>query len=329
MYKVPLNELKEKIRQGAHLTEEELDTKIKVKINDLSGLISEEGAAHIIANELSIVIVAESGRLKIKDVYAGMKQVEVLGKVVSKTTVREFDKGEHKGKVGNFVMGDDSGTMRIVCWHDQTDIMADLKEGDVILIKSGYAKENNFQQKELHLNERSKVSVNPAGESVGEVRQGLSHERKKIEALKEGMNGVELLGTVVQIFDPRFFNTCPECNKKAVETEGGFECAEHGKVEPAQSYVLNLVLDDGSGTIRTVFWKNQTNNLLGKTEEEMSKFKEDLGSFTDVKTELLGEQFKLVGRVSRNDMFERLEFSVQLVFPAEPEAEIKKLEEGN
>ncbi len=58
----------------------------------------------------------------------------------------------------------------------------------------------------------------------------------------------------------------------------------------------------------------------------MLKFKDNLGLFGDIKTELLGEQFRLVGRVSRNDMFERLEFSVQMVFKAEPEEEIRKLE---
>lgn len=325
MFKIPLNELKDKIRQGAHLTEEELTLRIKKKIDDLSGLISEEGAAHIIANELKVEIL-EEGRLKVKNIYAGMRNVEVLGKVLNKFEIREFDKEGRKGKVGNFVIGDETGTIRIVCWHDQTEIMGNLKEGDIVLIKSGFARENNLNQKEIHLNERSKALINPEGERIGEVRQGLSYERKKVGELNEGMDGVELLGTVVQISDPRFFNVCPECYKRAVEKEGGFHCEEHGKVEPEQSYVLNLVLDDGSGTIRSVFWKNQTNNLLGKKEEDMLKFKDNLGLFGDVKTELLGEQFRLVGRVSRNDMFERLEFSVRMVFPAEVEEEIKKLE---
>jgi replication factor A1 len=326
MFKIPLNELKEKVRQGAHLTEEEMDLKIKKKINDLSGLISEEGAAHIIANELGVKIVEEGRRLKIKSIYAGMKGVEVLGKVMSKTEIRVFEKENRKGKVGNIVIGDDTGTMRVVCWNEQAEVLDKIKENDVVLFKSGYVKENNFNQKELHLNDRSKVLINPEGESVGEVRQGFSYERKKVGELKEGMNGVELLGTVVQVFEPRFFNVCPECAKKVVEKEDGFECGEHGKVEAVQSYVMNLILDDGTGAVRSVFWKNQTNNLLGKNEEDLLKFKSNPGSFEEVKTELLGEQFRLVGRVNHNDMFERLEFSVQMVFKADAVEEIRKLE---
>ncbi len=326
MFKVPIAELKEKIQQGSNLSAEDLDEKIKAKINELSGLISEEGAAHIIANEMGIKIVEEEGRFKINKIYAGMKQVEVLGKVTQKFPIREFDKNGRQGKIGAFVIGDDSGTIRIACWNDQADIMNELKEEDVVLISSGYAKENNFNQVELHLNDRSSVSINPEGETIGTVKQKSTlRERKKIDILKEGDLGVELMGTVVQVFDPRYFNVCPECSKRVDEREDGFYCNEHSKVEAASSYVLNLVLDDGTGTIRGVFWKNQTNNLLGKSDEEMVKFKENMGLFEDLKTELLGEQFKVIGRVNRNEMFDRLEFVAQIVEKANPTTELNKV----
>ena len=93
-------------------------------------------------------------------------------------------------------------------------------------------------------------------------------------------------------------------------------------------YVLNLILDDGTGTIRSVFWKNQTNYLLGKTEVEVSAFKEAPATFENVKTDLLGEQFRVMGRVNKNDLFDRLEFNVQLIERAKPEEEVKRLEKA-
>ena len=81
-------------------------------------------------------ILEEGKRLKIKDIYAGMRAVEVLGRVVNKFGVREFEKGERKGKVGNFVIGDETGTIRIVCWHDQTEVVDKIKENDVVLINN-------------------------------------------------------------------------------------------------------------------------------------------------------------------------------------------------
>ena len=132
--------------------------------------------------------------------------------------------------------------------------------------------------------------------------------------------GVELFGTVVQLFDPRFFNVHPETGKRIYDDDDS-------GVEPALSYVMNLILDDGTGTIRCVFWKNQVNNLLGCDEARMGGYKEDLSTFEDEKTDMLGEQLVLRGRVKHNEMFDRLEFSVQFVEKADPEKEIVKAAE--
>ena len=125
-----------------------------------------------------------------------------------------------------------------------------------------------------------------------------------------GERGVEILGTLVQVLDPRYFNVDPETGKKVLE--GG-----------ETSYVMNAVLDDGTGNLRCVFWKNQTNHLLGKTEENIVSLKENLSAFEGIKNDLLGEQFKLKGKVVRNEMFDRLEFSVQIVEKANPEEEMR------
>ena len=134
------------------------------------------------------------------------------------------------------------------------------------------------------------------------------------------------MGTVVQVFDPRFFYTCPRCRSRVQEREGAYHCNEHGAVQSEVGYVLNLVLDDGSGTIRTVFWKNQVNHLLEKEETDFLSFKDNPAVFETVKTDLLGEQYKLRGKVKKNEMFERVEFSVQFVEKAKPEEELSLLE---
>jgi len=89
---------------------------------------------------------------------------------------------------------------------------------------------------------------------------------------------------------------------------------------------MNLVVDDGSGNIRSVFWKNQINHLLEKSEEDMTVYKEDPAKFEEVKDSLFGEQFLLMGKVKKNTMFDRLEFNVQMVKKADPAEEIAKVE---
>ncbi len=120
MYKIPLADLKEKILRSGKLDSHELEEKIRHKINELSGLISEEGAAHIIANELGIELVRLGGeKLKIKEIYAGMRGISAVGKVVRKFDVREFQKGEGLGKVCSLIFGDETGTIRVVFWNEQ------------------------------------------------------------------------------------------------------------------------------------------------------------------------------------------------------------------
>ncbi len=326
MYKIPLSEIKEKLVASGKLTAAELNARISKKINDLSGLISEEGAAHIIANELGVeIMTSQQNKLKIKQVYAGMRSVSTIGKVIRKFEAREFTTNERSGKVCSLILGDETGTIKVVFWNDQVDLLSAVNEGDIIRVKEAYVRENNGN-KEIHLGNAGEIEVNPAGETVNSVRESNTYERKKINELSDGDFGAEILGTVVQVFDPRFFNICPQCGKKVLESADGFICGEHGKVEASLSYVMNAVLDDGSGNIRGVFWKNQTNHLLEKNEEEISSYKEDLTKFEDLKNELLGEQFKLAGKVKRNDMFDRLEFNVQTVVKANPEEEIARLE---
>lgn len=330
MIKLPYEEIAAKIMKDAGISETELNEKIEEKMSQLSGLVSKEGAAHIIANELGVkVLEQEGGKLTAEKIIPGMRSVEFLGKVQKVFDTVNFDKGTRKGQVRSFVAGDETGTIRIVLWNDQVEKIQTLKENDIIRIENAYVKENKGQ-KELHLNENSKVEINPPGETISEVKitkQGRA--RKKIEQLQENDNGVEILGTIVQTFEPRYFEVCPTCNKRARMIAGGtdFVCEEHGKIAPKYSYVMNLILDDGTGTIRSVFFKNQAENLTGKKEEDFLAMKESQEKTEQLKTDLLGEVVKVVGRVAKNTMFDRLEFVSQLVFPKpDPEEELKSQE---
>ena len=326
MFKIPLPEIKEKIVATGKITQEDLDSKIKAKINELSGLISEQGAAHIIANDLGISLMPKQAEvLKIKNLYAGMRNISCVGKVTRVWELREFQKGENKGKVQSIILGDETGTVRVVFWNDQVNQINGLQENDHLSIKNAYVKENQ-NNKEIHLADKASLEINPQGVEITTIRQTSSFQRKNIDSLSHDDTGVELMGTLVQIFDPRFFFQCPTCNKRTMEQQGKFNCEEHGEVKANMNLVMNAVLDDGTGTIRCVFWKNQAYHLTGKADVEFSAFHENPHSFEEVKTDLLGEQFKLMGKVKHNEMFDRLEFSAQLVEKAKAAEEIERLE---
>ncbi|MFH1506287.1 MAG: OB-fold nucleic acid binding domain-containing protein [archaeon] len=325
---MPLPQIKEKIIKNGSLSAAELDSKIKQKMDKLAGLISEEGAAHILANELGIKLFEVSGKLQVQNILAGMHNVEVCGKVVRKYELREFSTEKRSGKVASFLIADETGLIRVVLWNDQTDLFNEFNEGDTIRIKGAYVRENN-DRKELHLREESKLEVNPkgvkikAGPSASDVVEAV---RKQIKDLAAEDQNVEVLATVVQIFDPNFFELCPECNKRVRLRENAFECEKHGKVEPKFSYVMNTFLDDGTDNVRAVFWRDQVQKLLGKTHEELLEMKDKPSELEPAKTDLLGNIIKVTGRMKKNETFDRLELVSTDVFrDINPDEEIAKL----
>ena len=326
MIRMSYEEVLEKIQESSKLTKAEIEDMVNKKLKQLSGLISREGAAHIVANQLGIKLVEKaSGKLQIKNVLTGMRDVEVVGKVLRIFPARQFMVNGRKGQVGSMVIGDETGTIRAVLWGDQVDHLERTKQGMIIKIKSGYVRERN-KQKEIHLGNKSNLILNPKGEKVKAVKE-FSGNRKRLKDLQEGEDNVEIIGTIVQAFDPRFYEVCPNCGKRAVPKDGVFVCEQHNTVTPSYAYVLNLFLDDGTENIRVVCFRNQALNLLGLEDVEMQKLRDNPDDFEKIKTELLGNITKFVGRVVKNDMFDRLEFIARFVYTnPDPEEELKHLE---
>jgi len=323
MIKVSKDVLISKIKEKSGISDKELQSKVKDKLDQLSGLISEEGALHIIANELGVKIMEDPGKLQIKNVMAGMRNVELNGKVIKKYEIRNFETEKRKGKVGSFLIGDETGIIRVVAWNDKADILDKLKEQDILKIENGYARENRGRL-EVHLGDKTTITISP--KDVKDIEVNDRNVRKQIKDLQENENNVEILGTIVQVFDPRFFEVCPECGKRVKENNGVFLCNDHKEVTPGYSYVVNLFLDDGTENVRVVLWRNQTQNLFGMNDNEIVS-KKDTG-FEEQKNELLGKIVKFVGRTNKNEMFDRIEFIPQLVFMnPDPEEEIKRLNE--
>ena len=96
---------------------------------------------------------------------------------------------------------------------------------------------------------------------------------------------------------------------------------------PDYSYLVNLFLDDGTENMRVVLFRNQAERLLGKTKEQMVGYRVNPETFEPLKTELLGEQFRLVGRAKKNTFFDRIEFIANQVYKANPEEEMARLEQ--
>lgn len=303
MINMPLSEIIKKISSKSGSSESEVELLIKQKVEQLYGLVSEEGAAHIIANELGIKLFDVSTELKIKDILIGMRSVDIVGRVLRKYELREFSTEKRKGKVANILLGDETGSIRVVFWNDKTDEFLQIKENDILKIKNAYVRDN-IGRKELHLGDSSKILINPENVNIN-VRENIEYDKKHISELSEGMTA-EILGTIVQVFDIKFFDD---------------------KNNPGKfNYVLNIYVDDGTGNIRSTLWRQQSQKLLNIDDNEILKFRDNPLGFEKFKTDLLGEQVKILGKV-KNNITGRLELTVDLIYRnLNPDQELKMIE---
>jgi len=335
MIRLSYDEIIAKIKEKTSQGDAELSALVEKKMAQLAGLISKEGAAHIVASELGIKLVDQlSGRLQIKNILTGMRDVETVGKVQQVFEERQFNSNGREGKVASLQVADETGGIRVVLWNEQADNAKTVKAGDIIKVKGAYVRERNGS-KELHLNDRSVMLVNPPGETVDVIipaaivsqpQQQMS-VRKKLSELTSADSIVEVLGTVVQVFDLKFFEICPECGKRARPSDSSFVCNQHGNVKPSYSYVMNVIIDDGTENMRLVLFRKMVERLLNKTEQDVLAYRAQPDSFQQVKNDLLGSFVKAIVRVNRNEMFDRLELVAQEIREANPDQEITRLNE--
>ncbi|MHA1222818.1 MAG: DUF2240 family protein [Candidatus Heimdallarchaeaceae archaeon] len=312
-----------KIKEKTNLTDEEINKKVLEKQQELSNLVSKEGAAYIIAKELGLDIFPKTKRrLEIKNIVPKLRNLNLTARVVKVFEPREFKKKEKTGKVANVILGDASGTIRLSLWDQQTEIVEKLKPGMPVEVFGAYTRENGIGGVEIRLGNKGGVKLLeesdlPPLEKI--TRTELT--RKNIIDLKDGSFG-EIRAAVVQLFETNvFFEICPLCGTRVTKNNDKFVCNEHGEVEPKEAIVLSGVIDDGTGNIRAVFFRDNALKLIGMSMDEALKIKDSFFDNIDV----LGKEFIMFGRVRRNKMFNRLEFIVNNIKEVNLEEEINKI----
>ena len=295
----------EKIANASGVEKEEIERKVEAKRAKLSGLISKEGAAQVIAVELGISF--DNEKLKINELLPGMKKVNVTGKVINLFPIRTFNRDGKENKVANFVIADETSNVKVVLWDtNHIDLIEKGKiiEGSVVEIANASAREN-----EIHLGSFSELKL--SDEVLEDVKTEKILREKNIFECKQGDN-VFIRAFIVQMFEPRFFEVCPECRKKVVDGK----CAIHGSIVPEKRALINLVIDDGTETIRIVLFHDSISQLGFSLEKDFGIQKEDL----------LGKEMIFSGNIRINKFFNNQEFIVDGVEQINLDGLIDKLE---
>lgn len=289
--------LVEKISKHSQLSIEEVEKKVDAKKSKLSGLISKEGAAQIVAAELGISF--ENELLTIKELSEGLRRANVIGKITRVNPVKEFNKNGRSGKFASFTLGDETSNTRVVLWdsnHVALIESGNLNQGSVIEIRGASVKNG-----ELHVSAFS--DIKPSDKKFDSVKETSPPTSGKFVDAKEGAF-VNVRAFIVQTFEPRFFDSKKNEGEKGV--------------------LFNVVLDDGTATMRSVLFGENIKKLLGVNDAELFS----LDVLNAKRAELIGEEKIFIGNFRMNSFSNNLEFSVRGIEDFSVENVVKDLESG-
>lgn len=314
---LPASELIDMIFQETKKPKEEVKKLIEEKLTELSGLVSEEGAAYIVARELGLNLLASARRqLKIANLIPGLMSVDIVARVGRIFEPREFSRGGKPGIVQTLMLADETGHIRLPLWNDETKLVSGgkIKEDDAVRIEGGFTKENRGAP-ELRLG-KGRITVVQEDIEIPKMDQinqmGYNLPRATIDKLKDG-DSAEIRACMVQVYRRNpFYEVCPQCGRRAQGQDGRWSCNEHGEVEPKLGMVVSGVVDDGYGSMRVVFFREMAEKAFGKTVDElrgmMMKAADPLSIFDSFRN--IGKDMVLRGRVKRSAINESLEFVV-------------------
>ncbi len=299
------------------LSDIEIEERIRQKLEEVGGLLTEEGALTIIANELGII--EEPEYLRIADLIDGMSSVNILGRVLGFTEPREFQRSDGSvGAVSNIILADKTGKTALTLWDHEVRLTEQIKRGDILKIVDGITREGK-RGVQIQLG-RGKVILNPEDDPRIKEIPPLSvlaarpTERKNIADLEEGDKFCEIRATVAKLYTVRFYEACPECYKRVIFKNNVFYCPNcNKKVDRKRVMIFEAGLDDCTGFVRASFFDRKAEEILQKsTSEAYYKVKDYLSKGYDPRsaqrqymnehhTDLLGQEVLVSGDVTYNE----------------------------
>jgi replication factor A1 len=305
----------DKISKTSGVARDELERRVEAKRSKLSGLISKEGAAQVIAAELGISF--DNEKLKIDELLPGMRKINFVAKVINTGPIRTFTtKSGVESKVTNLVVADETSNIKVVLWD--TNHIEMIEKGIInqeSVVEIGNA---SIRDGEIHLGSFSDLKLSK--EILENVKKEKTASEKGIKDFRIG-DSPKTRAFIVQAFEPRFFHVCPVCKKKVVSGIEGFICTEHGKVVSEKRALMNFVIDDGSENIRAVAFHESLKNL-GITELDNQEI------LVSQKQGLLGKEMVFSGNVRMNKFFNHPELIIDGINDVDFDSTIAALEKN-
>ncbi len=230
---------------------------VQVNLGDRAAITREEDGALPPPPQGAAAVVG--GEVKVSDLRAGMRGLDLTFRVLSVAPRQVNVKGEEK-TVWSGSMADETGMIEFSSWHD-----FELDEGDVVHLQGGYIRTWRGVP-QLSFDGRDDVEKLDADTLPG--AEDLARETVvTIEELERrgGAHSVAVNGIMIEVREGSgLVFRCTECRR--VVRKG--TCSIHGRVENTADLRVKGVVDDGTGSLSVIMNREITEDLLGKSLEE-------------------------------------------------------------
>ena len=231
------------LEQNPSLTRETVLEMVRQKRDGAGRLLTDEGAAHLVAGDLGVSL-SGSGSFKntldIKDLIIGSSDVSISGKVVTTYPTQSFRKKDGaEGRVGRFVLQDGTGTTKIVLWDEKAELLdrQRIPIGSMVRVNHGYVRPNLDGRPEVNVGKRGSIVVQAS--DIEAEKQSMTH--KKICEISDMDLYVNVKGIVVSKSPPSSFS----------------------RSDGTQGQVSRIQIGDETGQIRIILWNEQAEFTVG------------------------------------------------------------------
>ena len=230
---------------------------VQVNLGDRAAITREEDGALPPPPQGAAAVVG--GEVKVSDLRAGMRGLDLTFRVLSVAPRQVNVKGEDK-TVWSGSMADETGMIEFSSWHD-----FDLEEGDVVHLQGGYIRTWRGVP-QLSFDGRDDLEKLD-GAALPDADDLARESLVTIDDLERrgGAHSVAVNGIMIEVREGSgLVFRCNECRR--VVRKG--TCSIHGRVENTADLRVKGVVDDGTGSLSVIINRELTEELLGKSLED-------------------------------------------------------------
>ena len=225
------------------ITQAQIFERLEAERARTGGLLGDETLLRLIAAKFGVQVTQNSfqnsGVLTSNQLFAGLYDVTVAGRLIAVFPAKTFQGQEKSGKLATLMLGDNDGLLRVVLWNEKAELVekGELKAGQAVRLMHGYTREDRFGKTELHLGNKSLIELQPEDKNI--EYPSIEKFTSKISTLNCNSGNVHLNGTVKAVLGK---NTFP-------------------KSDDSDGIVLRLAFRDDSGEVLVVVWNEKVDEL--------------------------------------------------------------------